>query len=146
MSRAFDLDLRMRVVQAVDAGMSTRKAAARFYIGVSTAGAWVRLWRRTGDVRPGKKGNPGGSRLDPHTDYILGLIETRKDIALYEIAERLKADHGVQVQVSTIWYFLNRRGITFKKRQAMRPNRNAKTLPPPARPGLKPSPILIPNT
>ena len=128
MARAFDLDLRMRVVMAIEAGMSTRKAAARFCIGVSTAGSWFRLWRRTGSVAPGRQGNPGGSKLDPLSDYILGLIDARKDIALYEICHRLKMDHGVDVQTSTMWYFLDRREFSFKKRQAMRPNKTAKTL------------------
>ena len=120
MARPFSLDLRRRVVAAIDAGMTTQEAAERFSIGKSTAGAWHRLWRETGDVVPARQGNPGGSILDPHEAFLLGLIEATKDIALYEMAERLEAEHGLKTHPSTIWYFLDRRGITFKKNRARR--------------------------
>ena len=87
----------------------------------------MRLYRRTGGVTPGKKGNPGRSCLDAHEAFILGLIEERSDITLAEMAERLKAVHGLRIQPSTLWYFLDKRGQTFKKRQATRPNRTGRT-------------------
>jgi transposase len=117
MARAFSMDLRRRVVAAIDGGLSTRAAARRFSIGVATAGAWHRLWRRTGDVRPGRQGQPKRSKLDPHEAYILSLIEAARDIALAEIAERLAETRGVSACPATIWYFLDKRGITYKKRQ-----------------------------
>src|SRR3546814_20343442 len=49
MARAFSSDLRQRVVEAVDSGMSRRAAAGRFEIGISTAINWVRRWRETGN-------------------------------------------------------------------------------------------------
>jgi len=45
----------------------------------------------------------------------MGLIAADKDITLAEIAEQLGETHGLQVVPSTIWYFLDRRGIAFKK-------------------------------
>lgn len=42
MSHSYSADLRMRVIAAIWEGLSTRKAAARFDIGVATAGRW---WR-----------------------------------------------------------------------------------------------------
>ena len=51
MARAYSLDLRRRVVEAIDGGLSSREAARRFAIGIATAGSWHRLWRKTGDVR-----------------------------------------------------------------------------------------------
>jgi PAS domain S-box-containing protein len=86
---------------------------------IATAGAWCRLWRRTGDVRPGRQGQPEGSKLDPHADFIIGLVEEIKDIALAEIAERLAQERGVQACPATIWYFFDKRRITFKKRRRM---------------------------
>src|ERR1700741_5613931 len=121
MARAYSVDLRVRVIEAINGGLSPRQAAVRFAIGIATAGAWHRDWRRTGAARPGRQGNPGGSKLDAHEAFILGLIAARKDIALHEIAERLRQEHGLGVQPSTVWYFLNRRGLTYKKRQRMPP-------------------------
>lgn len=124
MARPLGMDLRWRVVNAVEGGMSTRQAAKRFSVSVASAGAWVRLKRATGDVKPRKLGKPGVSRLDAHEAFILRLIEERKDITLQEIAEQLALDCDVQVVPATIWYFLNKRGITFKKRRRTPPSKN----------------------
>lgn len=143
MARAYSTDLRVRVIEAINGGLSTRQAAARFAIGIATAGAWHRLWRETGDAKPGRLGNPGGSKLDPHEGFILGLIASQKDITLYEIAQQLAGRHGLIVQPSTIWYFLNRRGITFKKRRRTPPNKSAKTSRPHGKRGSKTNPASI---
>jgi transposase len=125
MARAYGMDLRRRVVDAIDGGLSTRAAARRFAIGIATAGAWHRRWRKTGDVRPGRQGQPRRSKLDPHEAFILSLVEETKDIALTEIAERLAEARGVSACPATIWYFFDKRGITFKKRQRMPASSNA---------------------
>lgn len=111
MARALSLDLRRRVVAAIDGGLSTRAAARRFAIGIATAGSWHRLWRRTGDVRPGRQGKPSRSKLNAHEAFILGLIEESRDIALAEIAARLAETRGVSACPATIWYFFAKRGM-----------------------------------
>jgi transposase len=58
MGKPYSMDLRERVVAAIEDGESTHQAAARFAIGIATAGAWARLKRSTGDVRPAKQGKP----------------------------------------------------------------------------------------
>lgn len=120
MGRAFSADLRRRVIEAIEDGMSTRAAARRFSIGESTAGAWYRRWLQTGEAEAQKQGQPGGSKLDPHEAFILGLIDADRDIALKEIAERLVETIGVKACPATIWYWLDRHEITFKKRPLMR--------------------------
>jgi transposase len=125
MGRAFSADLRQRVIDAIESGMSTRATARRFSIGESTAGAWHRRWRQTGEAAARKQGQPGGSKLDAHEAFILGLIEADKDIALKEIGGRLEEAFGVKACPATIWYWLNRRGFTFKKRPPMRASRTA---------------------
>ena len=118
MGRAYGIDLRTRVVEAIEGGLSHRQAAMRFCVAVSTAGNWHRLWRRTGSARPGKQGHPVRSKLDALLDAyeaeILVLVEDNKDIALYEIAERLAVEHGVRAAPSTVWHFFRKRAITFK--------------------------------
>ena len=127
MARALGLDLRRRVIAAIAGGLSTRAAARRFAIGVSTAGAWYRRWRATGDLRPGRQGQPKGSKLDVHEGFILDLVAAEKDIALYEIAELLAAERGVTVCPSTVWHFFDRRRITLKKRRRMPLSSSART-------------------
>jgi transposase len=135
MGKALGLDLRHRVIAAIEDGLSTRAAAARFCVGVATAGAWARLKRATGDVRPARQGPPEGSKLDPHAAFILELIAARPDIALVEIAERLEAERGVRAAPATVWYFLDKRGMTFKKRPHTQASKSGKTWPRPGRPG-----------
>jgi transposase len=118
MGKPLGIDLRRRVVAAIEGGLSTRAAAARFSIGIATAGAWARLKRKTGDVRPARQGSPSSSKLDPHEAFILGLIERTPDIALAEIAEQLQADCGVRAAPATIWYFLDKRAMSFKKNRS----------------------------
>ena len=143
MAASLSLDLRWRVVRAIETeGLSIREAGRRFCIGESTAGRWHRLWRKSGDVIPGRKGNPGRSRLDAHSTFLLDLIEAGgRDITLAEMAQRLEAECGLLIDPSTIHNWLKKRGITFKKRQAMQLSRPAKTLPQPEKPGSTASSI-----
>lgn len=127
MSGAYSGDLRARVLDAVDAGSSARQAAARFGVGVATAIRWVRRWRETGERTARKQGHPVGSKLDAHEAYLLGLIEQTVDITLDEMRHRLAKERGVSVGFGTLWRFFDRRGVTVKKRRAMRLSRNAPT-------------------
>ena len=70
-----------------------------------------------------KQGQPSRSKLDTHEAFILGLIEKTPDITLAEIGERLAGERGVRVAPSTVWLFLDRRGITFKKKTAKKRRR-----------------------
>ena len=81
---------------------------------------------RTGDVRPGRQGQPEGSKLDPHEDFILGLVEEVKDISLAEIAARLAEERGLTACPATIWYFFDKRRITHKKRRRTPANSSAR--------------------
>lgn len=127
MSHGFSADLRGRVIAAISDGLSTRKAAARFGIGVSTAGEWFRRYRDNGETTARKQGQPPGSKLDKHEAFILGLVEGSADISLAEIAERLGLERRVSVCPATVWHFFDKRRITFKKRRRMRANSNART-------------------
>lgn len=145
MARALGLDLRERVIAAIEGGLSTRAAARRFSIGISTAGSWYRQWRSTGDLRPGRQGQPSRSKLDAHEGFILELVSSHKDIALHEIAERLAAERGVRAVPSTVWHFLAKRGITYKKRQRTPVSNNAPTSSRGGTPGSRVNPISTRN-
>jgi transposase len=125
MGRPYSMDLRERVIAAVEGGMSTRQAAARFSIGIATAGVWARLKRVTGQVTPARQGKPKGSVLDAHADFVFGLIEEAPGITLDEIVKRLAGERGLRVVSTAVWKFLDRRDMTHKKRPPMRANRSA---------------------
>jgi len=116
MGKPYSQDLRERVVAALESGMSTAQAAARFSIGKATAGTWGRLKRSQGDVRPAKQGKPKGSVLDAHEAFILGVLRDKPDTTLEEMVERLATERGVRVVWTAVWKFLDRRDQTHKKR------------------------------
>jgi transposase len=116
MGKPYSLDLRERVVTAIKSGMSTGEAAKCFAVSKAAAGEWARRERRTGSVAPAKQGKPRGLKLDAHADFILGLIEKKRDITLDEMVERLAGERSVKIVRSAVWTFLNRREQTHKKR------------------------------
>jgi transposase len=126
MSYGYSSDLRIRVITAVDEGLSTRKAAARFGIGVSTAGEWYRRYRNNGETAARKQGQPPGSKLDQYESFILALIDEKPDIALHEVAESLLNEYGLSACPATVWHFFDKRNLTHKKRQLMQVSSNAK--------------------
>ena len=123
MARAYSQDLRDRVIDAALSGTPARKAAARFGIGDATAIVWVRRAREGGERRARKQGQPRRSKLDPHREYLLGLIAETPDLTISELLERLLADRSVRASRATLWTFLDRCGLTFKKSLPMRASR-----------------------
>ncbi len=128
MTRALSDDLRRRVVEAVDAGMSRRAAAERFGVGIATAIRWVDRWRSTGSwaARPGG-GNQRSHVMDAYGDEILALVGAKPDMTLAEISAHLEATHGLRPALSTVHRFFERHGISYKKRRRMPANRSAQT-------------------
>jgi transposase len=119
MTRPLSIDLRERLISAVDGGLSRRSAAERFGVAVSTAIKWVDQWRRTGDIRPRPQGGDKRSHpIEAHAAAILALVEQRPDLTLVEIALHLDEAHGLKVAPSTVWRLLDRHGMTFKKNRA----------------------------
>jgi transposase len=103
--------------------MAARQAAVRFGVGIATAIVWVRRARETGERTARLQGPPRRSKLDPHRDFLLGLIEAKDDISLVEMQERLAAERGIRASVGTIWTVLDRCNMTVKKRRLMRSSR-----------------------
>ena len=120
MSKALSVDLRDRVIAAIEGGMSCRQAAARFGVSASSAIRWRSRVRTQGDVRPGPLGGDRRSgHVERHAELILGLVEARDDITLAELREAL-AQQGVGTSVSSLWRFFGRRRISLKKVGARR--------------------------
>ncbi len=117
MTQAYGQDLRERVLVQADRVGSARAAATRFGVGVSTAIEWVRR-ARSGERTARRQGQPKGSKLDPHSAYLLGLVEDTCDITLDEMRARLLAERGVSAGASTLCQFFQQRAMTFKKKRS----------------------------
>jgi len=146
MTKPLSVDLRDRVVGAVDGGMSCRAAAARFGVSASAAIKWRRRWRETGSIAPRAQGGDKRSgRIEALGDAIFAMVEVAPDLTLAEIAERLARDHGQRFAPSTVHRFFRRRGWSFKKSPATPASRRAPMSPPPAKRGSTRSRIWTPN-
>ena len=92
MARSLSVDLRRRVVGAIEGGLSCRAAAHRFGVSASSAIRWRAMERREGDVRPKRQGGDRHSqRIEAHAELILSAVAAESDITLAELQERLKA-------------------------------------------------------
>src|SRR3954466_5503943 len=56
MGKPYSLDLRKRVVAAIESGMSRNQAAKQFGVAISTAIGWMKRVDKTGSVAPGQMG------------------------------------------------------------------------------------------
>lgn len=119
MARSLSQDLRSRVIAAVEGGLSCNAAAARFGIAVSSAIRWVRAWRDEGRTTALPQGGDLRSHhIEAYREVILAAVEAEVDITLVEIAALLRREHGTSFAPSTVWRFLDRHDLTFKKNGA----------------------------
>lgn len=114
MTRPLSNDLRERVVAAIEAGESCRSVAVRFGIAVSSAVKWSQRYRSSGSVAPGKMGGHRKRILEPHRAFIVERINQTPHVSLHGLKEELAA-RGVKVSHDTVWQFLRREGLRFKK-------------------------------
>ena len=116
MSRALSLDLRVRVVAAVAAGLSHRAAAARFGVSAASISRWRRRVRLEGDPGPRAAGGDRRSgRIEAHRALVLGLLAETPDITIDEL-RGLLAGGGLSFGYGTIQRFLIRHNMTRKKK------------------------------
>jgi transposase len=113
-------DLRSRVIEAVAEGCSRRAAAKRFAVSASSSIRWVGLHAETGSVSRRPRGRKRRSPLEPHTAWLLELVDQAPDLTLAEIVERLWVDRGLRTTDSSVDRFFKRHGISFKKNSARR--------------------------
>ncbi len=139
MARAYSHDLRSRVLDAVAVGVSRRRAATRYRVGIATVVRWVAQARATGQTTAKRQGRPRGSKLDAHEAFLLALIEGTEDITLVEMQARLCVERGVSAGLGTLWRFFAARDISVKKRRRTRPSRTGRTWQPHARRGSRPN-------
>ena len=124
MSRPYSDDLRLRAVAAVDGGLSCRRAAKVFSVGVSSVIRWVQRRRQTGTVSPRPMGGDRGSRIvGADREWLLSRIAAKADLTLEELRREL-AERGLAVGYGTVWRFCDREQLTFKKNSARRAARS----------------------
>ena len=116
MAKMISMDLRDRLVTAVQAGVSRRAAAARFGVSASCAVKLLGRVRATGSAMPGRRGRrPGGGKLAPYRAALIGWVEATPDITMPELADRLQRSFGVTVRPSSLSRLICQAGWRDKK-------------------------------
>ena len=117
MAKPYSMDLRERVIGAVEGGLSCHKAAALFQLGVSTVIRWAGRVRESGSVAAKPMGGDHSSKLKGERIWLLERIEAIPDLTLEELRAELK-QRGVVVGYGTVWRFFAAEGISFKKNRS----------------------------
>ena len=126
MPSALSVDLRERVVAAIEAGASRRQAAKRFGVGAASAIRWHDCFRQDGRIAPKPMGGDRNSqRLEAQSALILRTYEEHPQFFLRELRDAL-SERGVRASTSSLSRFFARHGITRKKGLSTRPSRSGR--------------------
>src|SRR5512134_45739 len=115
MPAPISLDLRLRIVRAVERGSSIREAARRFAVSPSAAIKLMQRVQATGSAAPDRYGGHRRPVLEPHETELRRLVEAMPDLTLAELQTELERRCGVRAGLSTIHNALRRIGLRHKK-------------------------------
>jgi putative transposase len=116
MTKPYSMDLRERVVAAVETeGMTRHQAAARFGVAVSSAIRWVARFHKTGSAAPSKIGGYKPKTLrGEHAAWLITRCQ-EKDFTISQLVEELRDIRGLKVDRRSVWEFLHLHGLSHKK-------------------------------
>lgn len=118
MAKYLSEDLRIRVIRAVEGGLSRNAAARRFGVSIASAVRWMAAYLQSGQTAPKPRGGDRRSgRIEAQSDLLMSAISETPDITLAELRQRLIDERGETFAISTIHEFYRRHGVTFKKRR-----------------------------
>jgi len=115
MGKAYSQDLRIRVLSAVDGGMSKMKAHQTFLVSRSTIDDWLQLRKHTGGVAAQK---PGGGNAPAICDLRVfeNFAVRHSGCTLAQMSQAWERETGRQLSGQTFSLALKKIGWTRKKR------------------------------
>ena len=109
------VDLRERVVSAIQEGASRRQAAKRFGVSPASALRWHESFAQEGRIAPKPQGGDQRShRIEAHAELILPTYQAHPQIVLRDLRDALQEPSG-KVSTSSLSRFFARHAITRKK-------------------------------
>lgn len=118
--RAYPVELRERVVEAVDQQQGTVSEIAQIF-GVTERYVYKLLKQRQerGDLSPLPHGGGARPKLsEEKKGKVVALVAKMPDATLAELRGEIKKKLRVEVSMGTVWKVLDARGLTRKKRPA----------------------------
>lgn len=111
MASPYSMDLRIRVLQDSDAGLSSKELAERYHVSRAWVDALKQRWRSTGSMAPRKQTKFRARVLASQANQLAALVAARPDATLAELREALRTSAGL----ATVWRELDRLQLTVKK-------------------------------
>jgi putative transposase len=114
MARPCSMDLRERAMARLDAGESVRVVAAALSVAPSSVVKWSQRRRATGSVAPGQMGGHVPRKIRGEDEaWLLARIASAPFTLRGLVAEL--AGRGLAVDYRTVWSFVRRARLSFKK-------------------------------
>ena len=119
MAKPYSIELRDRAVRFVLGGESRQAVARRLGLGASTVIRWLDRYEKTGTAAPSKFGGYRKPKIiGLHRDWLLERIG-RGDFTLQGLADELE-ERSLKVDYKTVWTFVHREDLRFKKKRSRR--------------------------
>lgn len=116
---AYSMELRTRVLEDSDAGLSSRVVAAKYAVSRGWVNRVRRRRRETGEVTPRRQARFRRRAMNAQQESrLIGLVVARPEATLEELREALPTD----VALSTLWRALHRLGLADRNAR-QRPSR-----------------------
>jgi transposase len=116
MGAPYSKDLRLRVLAALDGGMSKMQAHKTFGVSRSTIDDWLRLREQTGSVQANTTYYRGRPPALPDTPAVRAFVHQHQHSTLAQMALAWEAQGGQRLSRMTFSTTLRRLGYTRKKR------------------------------
>jgi len=116
MAAAYSMDLRTRVIQDAEAGLSTKELTARYHVSRAWVDALKQRKRDTGSIEALKQTKFRGRVLGGQDDRLTAALTAQPDATLRELRDALKTAAGL----ATIWRAVNQLDFTVKKNRTRR--------------------------
>jgi transposase len=116
MGKPYSVDLRRRVVAAIESGMSRNQAARQFGVAISTAIGWMQRVEQTGSVAPGQMGGHKPKAISGEHALWLSQRIRAGDFTLRGLVAEL-GERGLKVDYRSVWEFVHAEKLSFKKKR-----------------------------
>ena len=124
MGKPYSLDLRKRVVAAIEGGMSRNQAAKQFGVAISTAIGWMKRVDETGSVAPGQMGGHKPKAIaGAHHEFLARRVREGGFTLRGLVAEL--AERGLKVDYRSVWNFVHAERLSFKKNRRRQRTRSS---------------------
>jgi transposase len=115
MPKAYSEDLRGRVLEAREKGISRAQVSRMFRVSTDAILRWERIKATEGRSHALRRGGDKRSmKLEAHAGKLLGWLAEKPDLTLAELQSNLKAE-GQSFGITTIWRCLKRHDLSSKK-------------------------------